>query len=172
MKDVLWFCRVLECPLPPKTLKGLAAWAMQEAFLGPCPPLPTPFGSESAFELRYWALVLAWYGVSHSCTQPHTPLTPTCGLLAWPGHILSPSSWPCPALWVVSDPTHHPWTCWVQQLPQLLSGHYTELPASWKRHWKLTTQRRSSKTVASISELFQGSEVSHGMISLDVSEKR
>lgn len=72
MKDLLWFFKGLECPLPPQGFSCLS-WA--RSLFG------TRLGSEAAFEARCWALVLAWSGVNHSCAQPQTPPGPHL----WPG---------------------------------------------------------------------------------------
>lgn len=106
MKDLLGFCRSFEWPLSPQ---GFSCLGWERSLLG------TLLVSEVAFELKCWASVLAWCGVSHTCAQPQASLTPTWGLMSWPGPSLCPFPWPCPALCVVSDPTDQPWTCWVPQ---------------------------------------------------------
>lgn len=131
----------------PCLLKGLSAWAVQEALLGP------PLALEHLL-----SLVVTWAAVSQACAQPRTsPTHLRADIPAWPWPIAIPMTLPSHSGHQHLTPVAHLWTCWVlkicagwwgsyltatprssahtgQHLPWLLSSHYMELTKSWKYH--------------------------------------
>ena len=98
--------------MPSAPLKGLAAWAVQEALLGP------PLGSGVASEFRHWALVLAQWGQPCLCLAmdpPDPPDPPDVGQHPSLALALPQFRGPSQPSRAVSDPGDHPWTHWVLQ---------------------------------------------------------